>query len=417
MSAPVSDSVLLDRIQQDAFGYFWQGAEKVSGLARERIHLDGIYPDNDRDVITSGGSGFGIMALLVGVERGFTSRDSVVAHLEKSMTFLENAQRFHGAWSHWLYNDGSPKPFSPKDDGGDIVETAYLAQGLLCVRQYFRSGTEREKVLAARADSLWRGIEWDWYRGPDRRNVLFWHWSPKHAWEMNFPIEGYNECLIAYVLAVSAPTYPLPAEAYHEGWARSGAMVGNTTKYGRTLTLKHNGSPEYGGPLFWSHYSFLGLDPRKLKDKYADYWTHNVNHVMIDYAYCVENPKKYQGYSAYCWGLTSSYSLKGYAGHRPEEDLGVIAPTAALSSFPYAPEQAMAAARFFYGDLHDKLIGAYGPYDAFSIQENWFLPKYLAIDQGPIVVMIENYRSGLFWDLLMSCEEVQAGLRTLGFEY
>lgn len=411
------DNSLLDRVQRETFNYFWEGAEPISGLAPERIHMDGFYEGKDQDVIASGGSGFGIMAMLVAIERGFVSRDEVVSRLERAVNFLENADRFHGAWSHWIYPSGKAKPFSQKDDGGDIVETAYLAQGLLCARQYFKDGNSREKALASRLDQLWRGIEWNWYRGPEKENVLFWHWSPKYGWEMNFRIEGYNECLVTYVLAASSPTYPVHAEVYHEGWARSGDIVRSTTKYGRTLVLKHNGAPEYGGPLFWSHYSFLGLDPRKLKDRYADYWTHNVNHVIIDYEYCVENPKGFKGYGPNCWGLTSSYSPGGYSGHKPEEDLGVIAPTAAISSFPYAPGQCMAALKYFYQDIGVKVIGAYGPYDAFSIHENWYPQKYLAIDQGPIPVMIENYRSGLLWNLFMSCEEVRQGLNKLGFSY
>ena len=415
--ADPTDSILLDRVQRECFNYFWDGGETISGLARERIHMDGIYPHHDQDVITSGGAGFGILAMLVAVERGFVARPAVVERLEQSVSFLEKADRFHGAWAHWMYNDGRVKPFSPRDNGGDIVETAYLAQGLLCARQYFRDGNQEEQALAARIDTLWRGIEWNWYRGAEQENVLFWHWSPEFGWQMNFRIRGYNECLIAYVLAASSPTYPIPAAVYHEGWASSGAFVGGPTKYGYTLALQHQGSPDYGGPLFWAHYSFLGLDPRNLKDQYADYWEHNVSHVMIDYHYCVENPLGYAGYGPDCWGLTSSYSPKGYDGHKPGEDLGVISPTAALSSFPFSPEQSMAALHYFYGDLGDKVIGAYGPYDAFSITEDWYPRRYLAIDQGPIVSMIENYRSELLWRLFMSCDEVQAGLATLGFSY
>ncbi len=411
------DSILLDRVQREAFQYFWKGAEPVSGMARERIHMDGIYPQHDQDVIASGGSGFGMMAMLVAAQRGFTTRDSVVSRLEKIVQFLNHAERFHGAWSHWICNTGKPKPFSPKDDGGDIVETAYLAEGLLCARQYFKDGNAREAVLATSLDELWKGIEWKWYRGPNQENVLFWHWSPNFGWAMNFRIHGYNECLIAYVLAASSPTYAIPAIVYHEGWAGNGAIKDGISKYGYTLQLKPQGNPEYGGPLFWSHYSYLGLDPRHLTDQYADYWTENVSHVMIDYRYCVENPKGYPDYGPQCWGLTASYSPKGYSAHMPSHDLGVISPTAALSSFPYAPEESMAALKFFYQILGDKIIGAYGPYDAFSIQEDWYPHRYLAIDQGPIVGMIENYRSGMLWHLFMSCPEIQSGLKKLGFSY
>ncbi len=411
----LTDTQLLDQVQKSTFQYFYDGAEPSSGMARERIHIDGDYPDKDQSVITSGGSGFGLMALLVGIERGFVSREEGVAHIQKMVRFLQTADRFHGAWPHWMYGEsGKTKPFSQKDNGGDLVETSFLAQGLLCARQYFRQGNETEKQLAADLDLLWRQIEWNWYQNGE--NVLYWHWSPDYGWEMHHAITGYNECLITYVLGASSPTYPIDPAAYHEGWAQNGKIVTAHEKYGRALNLRHHAGPEYGGPLFWSHYSYLGLDPRQLKDRYADYWQHNVNHVLIDYQYCVDNPKGFVGYGPDCWGLTASYSVNFYSSHYPENDLGVISPTAALSSMPYAPEQSLAFLRFLYAELGDKVIGKYGPYDAFSLTENWFPQRYLAIDQGPIVGMIENYRSGLLWDLFMSCPEVQVGLERLGFE-
>ncbi|MBI1226841.1 MAG: beta-glucosidase [Bacteroidetes bacterium] len=414
----LTDDALFKLVQQNTFEYFWSGAEPNSGLACERIHLDGIYPDNDQHVVTTGGSGFGLMAILVGIERGFITRQEGFERFRHIADWLEKADRFNGAWPHWLDGrTGKTVPFGKFDNGGDLVETSFLVQGLLCVRQYFKDGNAEEKALSEKIDQLWRAVEWDWYRGPDQENILFWHWSPEYGWKMNFRITGYNECLITYVLAACSPTHGVPAECYHEGWAKNGAITGGPTKYGKTLALQHNGSPEYGGPLFWSHYSYLGLDPRKLKDRYADYWEHNRNHVMIDYDYCVENPKHYPGYGPDCWGLTASYSIRFYAAHRPEEDYGVISPTAALSSFPYSPKESMAAMRHFYDDLGTRLFGKYGFYDAFDQQVDWFPQRYLAIDQGPIVVMMENERTGLLWRLFMSCPEVQNGLNKLGFTY
>ncbi len=410
----VSDDSLLTLIQYRTFQYFWDGAEPHSGMARERFHVDNVYPQNDKNVVTSGGSGFGVMAILVGMERGFITREAGIDRLTKIAKFLDTADRFHGAWPHWMFGEtGKVKPFGTKDDGGDIVETAYLVQGLICVKNYLKPDVPAEKELAGKIDKLCREVEWSWYQ--NGKSDLYWHWSPRHNWEMNFAIEGYNECLIAYVLGASSPTYPLSPEAYHKCWARSGGINSETTKYGYTLKLKHNGAQEYGGPLFWSHYSYLGLDPRGLKDQYADYWNETRNHVLIDYKYCVENPKGFKGYGTDCWGLTASYSVNGYNAHMPSNDLGVISPTASLSSFPYTPEESMRAARYFYDKLGDKLWGPYGFYDAFSETENWFLPHYLAIDQGPIVVMIENYRSGLLWRLFMSDPDVKAGLKKLGF--
>jgi hypothetical protein len=419
VQADINDDSLLTLVQYRTFRYFWDGAEPVSGMARERYHIDGDYPDNDFNIVTSGGSGFGLMTILVGIERGFISREEGLHRFEKIAEFLEKADRFHGAWSHWINGEtGKVKPFGQKDNGADIVETAYLVQGLLAVRQYYIKGTFDERKLAERFDKLWKGVEWNWFT-KDGQDVIYWHWSPDYGWEMNFPIEGYNECLIVYVLASSSPTFPVQPEAYHKGWARGGGINTVSGKYGYELRLRHNGAEEYGGPLFWAHYSYLGLDPRNLKDKYASYWKENTNQTLINWKWCSNNVMKYKGYSDKCWGLTASYSVKGYAAHAPGEksDLGVISPTAALSSMPYTPKQSIAALKYFYNNLGDRIWGEYGFYDAFSEQYNWYPQRYLAIDQGPVVVMIENYRTGLIWDIFMSAPEVKNGLLRLGFTW
>lgn len=414
----ISDDSLLNQVEFNTFRYFWDGAEPISGMACERINANGIYPENDKNIITTGGSGFGFMAILAGIERGFITREEGISRFEKNIRFLKKADRFHGAWPHWLNGEtGKVKPFSAKDDGADLVETSYMLQGLLAVRQYFKNGNSREQKLSAEIDTLWKDVDFKWFtQGMD---VLYWHWSPNYGWAMNFAVEGYNECLIMYVLAASSPTHPVQAAAYHLGWARNGGIKGITTKYGYTLTLKHNGAPEYGGPLFWAHYSYLGLDPRKLKDEYADYWEHNKNQTLINRQWCIENSKHFKGYGANCWGLTASYSVNFYSGHAPgkENDLGVISPTAALSSFPYTPEYSMQALKHFYYDLGDKIWGEYGFYDAFSQHYDWYPKQYLAIDQGPEIVMIENYRSGLLWNLFMSCPEIKTGLTNLNFTF
>lgn len=409
-----SDDELLTYIQKAHFNYMWEGAEPTSGLARERIHMDGVYPENDADVVTTGGSGFGVAGLLVGIDRGFITREEGVQRLHKIADYLSKADRFHGVWPHWMYgSSGKVKPFGQKDNGGDLVESAFLMQGLLCVRQYFENGNENEKALAAKIDTLWRGMEWSWYQ--NGQDVLYWHWSPDYAWEMNFALEGYNECLITYVLAASSPTYPVSASAYHNGWARKGGIKSDVIAYGLPLILKHNGAEAFGGPLFWAHYSYIGLNPKGLSDQYANYWDVNCNQALINYNYCVENPGKFKGYSDSCWGLTASYSVKGYNAHMPSNDLSVITPTAALSSFPYTPEESMKALKYFYYNRGDSIWGKYGFYDAFSEQDNWYPKRYLAIDQCTITPMIENYRTGLLWHLFMSCPEVQMGLKKLGF--
>lgn len=416
-AASITDEQLLDTIQLTTFQYFWNGAEPVSGMARERFHMDGNYPQDDKHIVTTGGGGFGLMALVVGMERRFISRDQGIERLTRIIGFLEKSDRFHGVWPHWLNGEtGKVKPFSPVDNGGDLVETAYLVQGLLTIRQYLHPDHEAEAALQDRITRLCNGVEWDWYQ-KGGEPVLYWHWSPDREWEMNYQIQGYNECLITYILGASSKTHPISKDAYHQGWARGGAISGENEQYDLLLDLNHNGDKEYGGPLFWSHYSFLGLDPRNLKDAYSDYWLHNVNHALINYYHCVENPHNHKGYGENCWGLSASYSLNGYSVHSPSSDPGVISPTAALSSFPYTPEQSMRAARYFYDSLGTKLLGPYGFFDAFSMDKEWFPQRYIAIDQGPIVVMIENYRTGLLWDLFMEAEEVQNGLKKLGFTY
>jgi len=410
------DKIYTD-VEHTTFQYFWDGAEPNSGMARERFHIDNVYPENDKNIVTTGGGGFGVMAILVGIERNFITRQQGFERLQRIVNFLEKADRFHGAWSHWLNGEtGKVKPFGKKDDGGDLVETSYMIQGLLAARQYFAKGNEQEKALAEKIDKLWKEVDYNWYR--NGKNVLYWHWSPDYDWQMNFPVTGYNECLIMYVLGASSSTHGIPAEVYDEGWAKKGKINGETTKYGHTLHLVHNDNPAYGGPLFWAQYSYLGLDPRGLKDRYANYWEENKNQTLINHDWCVENLNKFKGYGADSWGLTASYSVNGYAAHAPgaDRDLGVISPTAALSSMPYTPEYSMLAMKHWYNELGEKVYGKYGFYDAFDETDNWFPKRYLAIDQGPIVVMMENYRSGLLWNLFMSCPEVHQGLKKLGFE-
>ena len=411
-----SDDEFLDFIQKTHLNYMWEGAEPTSGLAPERMHVDGVYPQDDKDVIATGGSGFGIAGLIVGIERGFIPREEGVARLHQISDYLAAADRHHGVWSHWIHGpSGKTKPFGQKDDGGDLVESAFLIQGLLIAREYFKDGNDNEKELASKIDTLWREMEWDWYLNGE--DVLYWHWSPNYGWDMNFPLEGYNECLVTYILAASSPTHPIPASAYHNGWARGGDIVSDKETYGYPLVLSHNGAEEYGGPLFWAHYSHIGFSPKGLSDKYADYWKLNRNHALINYNYSVENPNNYEGYSENSWGLTASYTVDGYTAHMPTNDRGVITPTAALSSFPYTPEESMRALNHYYYELGDSIWGEYGFYDAFSVHHNWYPQRYLAIDQLTIAPMIENHRTGLLWNLFMNAPEIKEGLEKLGFTY
>jgi hypothetical protein len=371
-------------------------------MARER--------NSSGDVVTTGGSGFGIMAMIVAMERGFITRADGMARLDKILGFLETSDRFHGVWPHWLNGvTGKTVPFSAKDNGGDLVETSYMIQGLLCMRQYLNPAVTAEKAEIDRINNLYNSVEFDWFTNGEK--TLYWEWSPDFGY--NLKIQGYNETLITYITAASSPTHSITADVYETGYANNGGIKNGRSYYGYVLPL----GSDYGGPLFFTQYSFLGLDPRHLKDQNADYWVQNVNQSLINWAYCKANPRKYPGYGATIWGLTASDNPWGYNAQSPANDLGVITPTAAISSIVYTPVQALDALKTDYYFLGDHLWGSYGFYDAFDITEGWWANSTLAIDQGPIICMIENYRTALLWNLFMSASEVQNGLTKLGFTY
>lgn len=403
----ISDDDLLNKVQQQTLKYFWDFAEPNSGMSRER--------NSSGNLVASGGTGFGIMAIIAGTSRGFVTRDAATDRILKIFNFLDKADRFHGAWSHWIDGTtGKVIPFGTKDNGGDLIETAFLVQGIIAAKEYFDAATVKEDSLRRMADSLWYAVEWDWYT--NGQNALLWHWSPNYGFEMNMRISGWNEGLIAYVLAASSPTHPISKAVYDQCWANNGNMKNGRSYFSIKLPL----GQDFGGPLFFSHYSFLGLDPRGLSDQYANYWEQNVNHSKINHQYAIINPYGFCHYSDSCWGLTASDDpVKGYQSHAPYknggDDNGTITPTAALSSFPYTPAESMKALRFFYHRLHSKTWGNYGFYDAFNIGKNWYASSYLAIDQGPIVVMIENHRTGLIWNTFMKNQDIQNGLTTLEF--
>lgn len=402
----ISDGDLLTLVQKQTFKYFWDFGHPVSGMARER--------NTSGDMVTTGGTGFGVMSIIVGIERNFISHAEGLQRINTIVSFLKDkCTRYHGAFAHWVNGaTGATIPFSPKDNGADLVETSLLMQGLLTARQYFSGADAVEINLRNNINILWNGIEWNWFRNGNQ-DVLYWHWSPDYNFEINLPIRGWNESMIVYALAASSNTQPIPKVVYDNGWAANGGLKNDNTFYGVQLPL----GPALGGPLFFAHYSFLGIDPNGLTDAYANYLTQNKAHSLINFNYCVANPKNFYGYSKTNWGLTASDdNLSGYSAHSPTNDDGVISPTAAISSLPYTPQQSLAALHFFYYQLGDKLFKEYGFIDAFNLSDVWFSDSFLAIDQGPQIIMIENYRSKMLWNLLMSCPEIKTGMENLGFQ-
>jgi hypothetical protein len=406
--ATLADEELLERVQRQTFRFFWEAAHPVSGLVPDRRPT---LKGQSSDLVTTGGSGFALMTLIVAVERGWITREQALERLDAMLTVLVRATCYHGALPHFLDGrTGATIPFSRKDDGGDLVETSFLCMGLLTARQYFDRDTAVETRVRNMASWLWEDVEWDWYaRGG--RGVLYWHWSPNNGWALEHEVRGWNECLITYVLAAGSARFAIDPHIYHRGFATGRDFLNGRSWSGIELPL----GPAFGGPLFFSHYSFCGLDPRGLADRYANYWEQNRSHVRINYAHCVSNPNRHRAYGEHCWGLTASDDPDGYAVHAPDNDNGTIAPTAALASFPYAPSEAMKALRHFLGTFGERIWRRHGFVDAFCPQRDWYADTHLAIDQGPIILMIENFRTGLVWKLFMSVPEVRTGLRRLGF--
>jgi hypothetical protein len=416
----MSDDELLTMLQEGAFHYYWEGAEPHSGMAYENV------PGDDR-IVATGASGFGILALIVGVDRHFITRQQGLDRLLKIVGFLERADRYHGAWSHYMNGaTGKTMPlFGMLDNGGDLVETSFLMQGLLTARQYFK--TDRD--LSQRITRLWETVEWDWYRENAQSDFLYWHWSPEWGFQIHHPLIGFNEVGVVYLLAIASPTHGVPAQMYYSGWSSqnqraleyrqgwSGQSDGNHYANGNTyFGIKLDVGVGRGGPLFFTHYSYLAFDPHRLHDAYTtSYFDNNRNIALINRAYCIANPKHYAGYGPDAWGLTASDGPSDYVPAAPDSsnDLGTIALTGALASFPYTPDASMAALKHYYRDLGADLWDIYGPRDAYNPSVNWVSPIYMGLNQAPIVAMVENYRTGLLWKNFMANPEVDVLLQKL----
>lgn len=408
----MTDDELLTMVQEASFQYYWDGAEPNSGLARESI-------PGDPDMIAVGGSGFGIMSLIVGAERGFAPRDEIVNRMLRITGYLAHADRFHGAWPHFLSGKtGHLMPtFGLYDDGADIVETSFLMEGLLSARGYFTRDTPRERQLRDEITTLWRGVEWDWFNATPSHDALYWHWSPDFGFHTKNRLGGWNETLMPYLLGIASPTHPIPPSLYYSGWSSEGNPARHfgvlSMMYGITLTVADPSGTT--GPLFFTHYSFMGYDPRGVRDKYADYFENNRNMSLIQQRYAIENPHHFVGYGANAWGMSAVTGPHGYrAFHPPTTDDGTLAPTAAMGAYAYTPEASLLALKHFYRDLGPALWDVYGFRNAFNETEDWYSPGELALNQGPQAVMIENGRTGLIWRSFMSNPEMRPMQKAIG---
>jgi hypothetical protein len=401
-TAPASGA-LLDEVQRAGFRFFYDDANPVSGLCRE-------YSDQRPELCATGANGMGFFNIVVGASRGFVTRDQAARRMQKCLHFLaERVDRFHGVFPHWFNgNTGKTIPFSKLDDGGDLVETGFLAEGLLEAREYFTGDDAVETDVRTLADRLWRDIDWSWHVKDDGASAyLLWHWSPNYGFGKNHHVTGFNECQIVYLLALASPTHPIPVKCYWTGWmghdyATTRDDFGVHVELGRGLQM----------PMFFTHYSYLGFDPHALSIGGKTYFDQFRDLCRIQVAYAKSESAVYKGYGP-LWGLTACKGPDGYKAFAPGRDNGTIAPTAALSSMPYDPEDSLSCLNELELHYREKLWGPFGFRDSFNLSRDWVAIDYLGIDVGPIAPMIENYRTGLCWKTFMKAPEVAVALRRI----
>lgn len=408
-----TDTDLLDLEQRAAFYFFWYASNPNTGVSLDRM--------TNPTLGATGSTGFGLTTYPIAVERGWITRTQAAERTLKVLRFYrDTADRFHGFYPHFLNSEtGKVIELFDKDNGADIVESAYFFAGALTCRQYFTGADAVESEIRQIATDLYNAADWQFVRrntAGDTLQNLSWWWSPTYGFQNGGRVTGFNEAMIVYLLALGSPTHAVPASVYHQGWA--GSYRRNQSHYGIPLQVE-----SWSSSLFTYQYTPCWVDFRNKQDAYANYFETSRNATLINRQWCIANTGHYVGYSDSLWGLTAcdgpGYSpFRGYDARGPfQSDDGTIAPTAALASMPFTPNESLAALRYMFDHHRDGLWGAYGFKDAFNLTANpdWFDPDYIGIDQGPIVIMIENYRSQLIWNLFMSSPEVAAAMAKAGF--
>jgi hypothetical protein len=413
-ATPYDEAAFLTELQEAGFRYFWEMAHPVSGLSRENL------PGWDRNLCSIGSTGFSMFNYIVGVERGFITRKQAAERVLKATDFLLNdVDRFFGIYPHWVNGEtGKVIPFEVGNDGSDMVETSFLVMGLFAAREYFDGTVATEQKIRIKVNKVWESIDWISHATtrPDGTKALYWIWSPTKKEFMNLYCQGFSECQMLYLLAMSSPTHAVSDDFYWEGWEQQG-FYEKYTMHGVELDFPWT----YRIPLFPAHYSYMGLDPNKIKFKGKPYYDILKNWCLAQYRYFPTRKDDFKGYEHPLWGLTASINPSGYKAHAPGDawehsvnlDDGTVAPTAALSSMPYLPAESKAAMTEMFTKYGDRLWGPFGFYDAFNLTVDWFPKEYLSIDVGPIAPMIENHRTGKCWDVFMQAPEIQKTIKRI----
>jgi hypothetical protein len=402
----LGDEAFLELVQHTAFDYFWYEVNPKNGLIKDR--------SSNPSLSSIAAVGFGLSALTVGIDRGWISREAGRHRVLTTLTFLANipqgpepdAGGYKGFYYHFLDMHTGRRAW---DTELSTIDTALLLGGVLHVRQYFNQPDAAEARIRTLADTLYQRVEWPWMQV---RSAKICHgWEPERGF-LPYDWGGYNEAMILYLLALGSPTFPVKADAW-SAWTSSYAWESH---YGHEFVTFP--------PLFGHQYSHVWVDFRNTQDAYMrekglDYFENSRRATLANRAYAIANPLGWDDYSNNVWGLTASDIPKSYLarGAPPaENDDGTITPTAIGGSFAFTPHESLAALRHIYSTYRTQIWGPYGFKDAFNPSMKWFASDYLGIDQGPIVLMIENYRTDRIWDAFMQHAAIQHGLKRAGFE-
>ena len=401
----------IDLTARLAFDYFWEQANPANGLVKDR--------STDGSAASIAAVGFGLSAITVGIDRGWITRAEGAGRVEATLDFFATCPQgeaasdvcgYRGFFYHFLDLRTGTRAGTNELS---TIDTALLLGGVLQAAEYFDGGGAEEARIRELADTIWRRVEWDWATPRSPRVAL--GWRPEEGF-LPFDWRGYNEAMILYVLGLGSPTHPLPDGAW-DAWTATYPSDWQT-HYGLTfLTFP---------PLFGHQYSHVWIDFRDIQDDYmrskdSDYFENSRKATLAQRAYAIDNPRGWPNYGPNEWGLTASddpppaplYIARGAAP--VQNDNGTITPTAAGGSYAFTPAESREALRTFYARYRPTLWGPYGLRDAYNVALNWTATDYLGIDQGPIVLMIENERTGVVWDAFTRHPDVQRGLDRAGF--
>jgi hypothetical protein len=418
----------LDNLEHDTFNFFWKTTDPQTGLTPDR------FPDSEFSSVA--GIGFALTAYVVGVKRGYVTRAQAAERTLTTLNFLLQAPQgsqetgqagYKGFFYHFLdMKDGNRYENSELS----TIDTALLMAGVLTSQSYFVKDKDVERKIRDDAETLYGRVDWTWAYSREHKPLISLGWFPETGF-MSYDWSGYNEAMILYILALASPKHPIESNA----WDKWTSTYQWKTFYGYSYVNF--------GPLFGHQYSHIWIDFRGIQDKYMrskgiDYFENSRRATYADRAYCMDNPEKWHGYSDMMWGLTASdgpnpgkiprngfhnYWARGSSAEYRRDD-GTLAPTAAGGSVAFAPAISVPTLAYLRTELGDKLYGEYGFRDAFNLSypgaskssPGWFAKDYLAIDEGPILLMIENYRTALIWNLMKRNKHIKDGLHIAGFK-